>query len=453
MQRLAKKIYQTPLQDLRQLDACRRRLAWRYAIGMACCLCVVLLLGYVMHSAMVKQSLKAELVQLAQREAEVHKPDLEDWVTGRRGPSDVNIGFRPHRTAFYYVLGPEGQLVHGNETRPALRESVLALLKSQTLPRGEVVFEKVHANQEGALQLAVLRHPVKSDSDNYLGSVYAATDVGGSLAHLEQLLRLLMVLALGVVLLAGLGGWWMADRSLRPLQHSLRQQREFIANASHELRAPLTVMNTALKLVEQEAHGQLSEFHHQTLVDACDEVKRLRRLAEELLLLARADAGGLSFRQEPVTLGVIIERQVRPRALQAKAHSQTLSTSLANGLQVMGDADLLARLVGAGIDNAMEHTPRGGRIDITLQAKAKYVELNISDNGHGMSPEQCQRAFERFYRGDSSRQRHRSGAGLGLAIIDEIACQHGGSASLKSQEGKGTLLRVVLPLLDGNAFS
>ncbi|AMD02761.1 sensor histidine kinase [Halomonas chromatireducens] len=435
-----------PHHDLRQLEASRRRLAWRYALGMAMGLCTVLLVGYLMHSALVKQSLKSELVQLAQREAEVHKPDLEAWMEGRRGPDDVSIGFRPHRTAFYYILGPDARLVHGNETRPALREEVLALLKGNALPRGRVVFEEILADEEGALQLALLRHPVKDSEGRYLGSVYAATDVGGSLVHLEQLLVLLLGLALGFVVLAGLGGWWMADRSLLPLQQALRQQREFIASASHELRAPLTVMNTALALVEREGRERLDNFHHQTLVDARDEVRRLGRLAEELLLLARIDAGGVSQRHEHLPLDEVVQRQVRLRQPQAESRQQSLSMTLEPGLCVVGDADLLARLIGAGLDNAVAYTPKYGRIEVRLQARAGRARLEIVDTGPGMSEAQLARAFERFYRGDPSRQRHQAGAGLGLAIIDEVARQHGGEAQLFSREGEGTRLVVTLPL-------
>ncbi|WP_253445128.1 cell wall metabolism sensor histidine kinase WalK [Halomonas sp. Y3] len=435
-----------PLHDLAHLDACRRRLAWRYALGMALGLCAVLLVGYLMHSALVKQSLKSELVQLAQREAEVHKPDLEAWVAGRRGPEDVSIGFRPHRTAFYYVLGPDARLVHGNETRPSLRGEVLALLKDNALPRGRVVFEEIQADEEGALTLALLRHPVEDAEGSYLGSVYAATDVGGSLAHLEQLLALLLVLALGFVVLAGLGGWWMADRSLQPLQQALRQQREFIASASHELRAPLTVLNTALALVEREGRERLDDFHHQTLVDARDEVRRLGRLSEALLLLARFDAGGLSLRRERLALDAVVERQARLRRPQAEARGQTLDCHLAEGLRVVGDADLLARLVGAGLDNAVAYTPSGGAITVRLAAEAGQARLEIADNGPGMSDEQRRRAFERFYRGDPSRQRHQGGAGLGLAIIEEVAREHDGEARLLSAPGAGTRLVVTLPL-------
>ena len=435
-----------PHHDLRRLEASRRRLAWRYAVGMTLGICTVLLVGYLMHSALIKQSLKSELVQLAQREAEVHKPDLEAWMAGRRGPEDVNIGFRPHRTAFYYILGPDSRLVHGNETRPALRDEVLALLKGNTLPRDRVVFEDILADEEGVLQLALLRHPVEDAEGRYLGSVYAATDVGGSLAHLEQLLMLLLGLALGFVVLAGLGGWWMADRSLRPLQQALRQQREFIASASHELRAPLTVMNTALALVEREGRERLDDFHHQTLVDARDEVRRLGRLAEELLLLARVDAGGVSQRREHLALDEVVERQVRLRKPQAEAYQQILHVALESGVGVAGDADLLARLVGAGLDNAVAYTPEGGRIEVRLQVRAGWAHLEIADTGPGMKEAQLARAFERFYRGDPSRQRHRAGAGLGLSIIDEVARQHGGDARLFSREGEGTRLVVTLPL-------
>ncbi len=429
-----------------ELQSGRQRLAIGYAVGMALALCGVLLGGYFLHSAMVRNTLSTELAQLSQREAEVHKPDLQAWMAGTTGPADVSVGYRPHRTAFYYVMSSEGELVHGNETQPELREAVLTHLVGNDLPRDEVVFHDLEIDEaDGLVRLALLRHPVLSSDGTYLGSVFAATDVGGALAHLDQLLRIMFALSIGVVLLAGAGGWWMADRSLLPLRRALIQQREFIANASHELRGPLTVMQTALAMVERDAGDRLGAFHRQSIADARDETRRLGDLAAQLLLLARADAGALELRRAPLDLVAVIARQVRLRQSRAVASDQQLSADLPPEAPCRGDADLLSQALSAALDNAMYYTPPGGHIDVSLTPNKKGWQLLIADNGPGMDEQSCAAAFARFFRADSARSRHNGGAGLGLPILREIIELHGGSADIESKPGAGTKLMITLP--------
>ena len=430
----------------RELETGRRRLALGYAAGMAVALCAVLIGGYFMHSALVKQSLRAELAQLSQREAEVHKPDLEAWVAGNADPADVTIGYRPHRTAFYYIMSPDLELVHGNETQPELRDAVLDHVRTAELPRGEVVFREIEPDgAEDAVRLAVLRRPIDDDAGRYIGSVYAATDVGGALGHLDQLLLIMFALAFGVVALAGFGGWWMADRSLLPLRRALIQQREFIANASHELRGPLTVMQTALSMVERDAGDRLGAFHRQSLQDASEETRRLGDLAARLLLLARADAGALELRRAPLDLVAVVARQVRLYRSRAGAKGQQLGADLPSEAPCSGDADLLAQAVAVGLDNAMHYSPKGGRIDLSLNECGTGWRLVISDTGPGMDAQARANAFARFFRADSARSRHNGGAGLGLPILREIIELHGGRAEIDSQPGAGTRLVLTLP--------
>ena len=436
--------HRSPIED--ELQSGRRRLAIGYALGMALALCGVLLGGYFLHSAMVRNTLSTELAQLSQREAEVHKPDLQAWMDGATGPADVSIGYRPHRTAFYYIMSPEAELVHGNETQPELREAVLSHLMANDLPRDEVVFHDLAVDEaEDAVRLALLRHPVEGEDGTYLGSVFAATDVGGALAHLDQLLRIMFALALGVVVLAGAGGWWMADRSLLPLRRALIQQREFIANASHELRGPLTVMQTALSMVERDAGEKLGAFHRQSLQDASEETRRLGDLAARLLLLARADAGALELRRAPLDLAAVVARQVRLHQSRAEAKGQQLGADLPPEAPCSGDADLLAQAVTAGLDNAMHYTPKGGRIDLSLNDSGTGWRLVIADTGPGMDAQARANAFARFFRADSARSRHNGGAGLGLPILREIIELHGGRAEIDSQPGAGTKLVLTLP--------
>lgn len=431
------------LEDQR-LKFSRIRLALAYAISMALSLCLVLAAGYWIHSALVKQSLKTELQQLAEKEAGVHLIDLQEWAAGTRTKADVQLGFRPHRTAFYYILSNESQLVHGNETQPQLRPALLELLKNRELPTGKVIFKTLQPENEPELRLALLRYPVVSEGE-YLGSVYAATDVGGSLSHLDHLLGTSLALALGFVLLASIGGWWMADRSLQPLRLALQHQRQFIADASHELRAPLTVMTTALALINKEAAPQLSDFHQQTLADALDETRRLNRMAEELLLLARADAGGLQPRLEPLLLTSLVEQRLRLYRTQIEHKQLELKQQLEAIPPIQGDADLLNRLLTAALDNALQYTPVGEKLIIRLFNTHQGVVFSLCNTGICLTDTDLKQVFKRFYRGDPARQRHHLGAGLGLAMIREIMLAHGGKVKLKSHPDQGTCLICIFP--------
>lgn len=419
------------------LKTSRWKLARSYALGMALGLVVILAGGYWVHSALVKQALKAELHQLAHKEAGVHLPDLQRWAEGQMTSADVQIGLRSHRTAFYYILSSASELVHGNETQPGLRASVLELLKNNQLPPGEVVFATLYPKDEPGLHLALLRYPVMHEGE-YLGSVYAATDVGGSLSHLDQLLITSLLLLVGLVFLASMGGWWMADRSLQPLRLALQQQRRFIADASHELRAPLTVMTTALSLVREEAGQQLGEFHRETLDDALDETRRLSRLAEELLLLARADAGGI----EPVMMVFdpldLLEQKARLYSTRAEDKGLQLVCELDEHLRIRADRDLFQRMLDVVLENALTYTPEGGQVRLRTCLKQGRAVVMVSDTGPGMTPEEAERAFQRFYRADPARQRNQQGAGLGLSLVRELAELQGACVELTSSLGKGT---------------
>ena len=427
--------------DADRLIRSRRRLASHYAIGMALGLCLVLGVGYWVHSALVKHSLRIELEGLARVEAGVHLPDLQQWAAGTRRQEDVSIGFRPHRTAFYYILSANAELVHGNESRPQLREQVLRLLRDRSLPVGTVVFGKVDDGAGEILRLALLRHPVEQDGD-YLGSVYAATDVSGSLAHLEQLFRVVLALALGFVLLASFGGWWMADRSMIPLRRSLERQRRFVADASHELRAPLTVLTTALMLVRDEAGDRLDAFQRETLDDALDETRRLSRLSEELLTLARADSGQLSVCLGRVDLGELVRRCARLRQAEARSRGLWLEHEVVGEAHAHADSDLVVRMIGSALDNALAYTESGGRVKLGVCHEGGSVLLVVEDTGIGMDCTELEQVFERFYRADPARQRSRAGAGLGLSLIRELAQAQGAQVQLASSPGVGTTVSI-----------
>ncbi len=221
-------------------------------------------------------------------------------------------------------------------------------------------------------------------------------------------------------------------------------QQRFVAAASHELRAPLTVVLANLELLQHADTRRMNENERkQAVAEAHTEATRMARLVADLLSLARADAG-VPLRREPVELDRVLldvmgelRHQLRGRRLAVAAFEPVI---------VRGDPDRLKQLVLILIDNAIKYTESGGRVDVSLRRTDGEVVIDVSDTGVGIAPEHLPHVFERFYRADPARSRNAGGTGLGLPIARWIAEEHDGTVELASTLGKGTTATVRLPL-------
>ena len=226
-------------------------------------------------------------------------------------------------------------------------------------------------------------------------------------------------------------------------EEAYEAQQRFIAAASHELRAPLTVVLANLELLQRGRTRQMSEDERtQAVGEAYTEATRMARLVADLLSLARADAG-VPLRREPVELDrVLIEvvGEVRHQLL-----GQRLAVAAFEPAMVHGDPDRLKQLILILIDNAVKYTAPGGRVDVSLRRTNGDVVIEVRDTGVGIAPADLLRVFERFYRVDPSRSRNAGGSGLGLPIARWIVEEHGGTVELASTIGKGTTATVRLP--------
>jgi len=219
-------------------------------------------------------------------------------------------------------------------------------------------------------------------------------------------------------------------------------QRRFVADVSHELRTPLAAMQGNLEVLDRGA-ARDPELLAESLADMRREVARLIRMANDLLLLAQSEAG-FQLRSEPVELDTLlleVHRELRP---------------LANGIQirlgeedqviVQGDADRIKQaLLNLGI-NALQHTPAGGSVTLSLAREDGYAALVVTDTGAGIDADDLPYIFDRFYRADRARSRNQGGAGLGLAIVKWIAEAHGGHVAVTSAAGAGSRFTMLLPL-------
>jgi len=243
----------------------------------------------------------------------------------------------------------------------------------------------------------------------------------------------------------------MLDR----LQASFRAQERFVGDASHELRTPLTAIRGNVDVLQRQARLDGRRLDPSDLTSALDDISResdrMRRLLEDLLLLARADADAgnqpdktVPIRREVVRLDEIASEAVR--SAEVLASGQVLELEAPRGIEVQGDVDRLHQLVMILLDNAIRHTPSGGRIRVAVAATPDgQARIAVRDEGEGIAPEHLPHLFERFYRADGARGRSSGGTGLGLAIAQAICRAHGGEISVTSDPDQGATFLVTLP--------
>jgi heavy metal sensor kinase len=302
----------------------------------------------------------------------------------------------------------------------------------------------------------------------------------------EQWRALVKACALGVpfvMLIAAAGGWWLGRRGLRPLEaiaHQARDitgrtpdnrlavpgagpeldavassfnlvldrlglalatQRRFMADASHELRTPVSILRTVADVTLSQPRREDAEYRD-ALAVVGQQTTRLARLVDDMLVLARADAGGYPIVRAEVDLDAVVLDCVREFAATAAAKSIRLA-SQAQPVSVVVDETLLRRLIGNLLSNAIAYTPSGGSVEVAVVEARRGVSIRVTDSGPGIPPADRERIFERFVRLDPARAA--GGAGLGLAIARWIAEAHGGQLELLKSDARGSVFAATIP--------
>jgi len=246
--------------------------------------------------------------------------------------------------------------------------------------------------------------------------------------------------ALAALLLVTLGGSFLARKSLAPVERAVTHMRRFMADAAHELRAPLTVLRSRTDVALQQP--RTVEEYGAALRSIQRESERMAGIVGNLLLLARADTGELPLHIEKVYLDDIALDATRAAHELAKAKGVELALDEFDETPVQGDRGLLRQLVMILLDNGVKFTPPGGRVNVRVRNAGQRAQLEVADTGAGIAPDHLSHVFERFFRADPARSRG-EGAGLGLSIARWIAQQHGASIDIASEAGKGTQVIVT----------
>jgi signal transduction histidine kinase len=233
------------------------------------------------------------------------------------------------------------------------------------------------------------------------------------------------------------------DAMLARLDAAFAAQRQFTADASHELRNPLAIIRTNVDVVLSDPNADPDDLR-QTIVVVKRASDRMARLVDDLLALARRQEPTLEH--EPVDLGVAVTEASDDFVVPAAARGIVLDRAIAPGVTVTGDRDALKRVVANLLENAVRLAPEGSRIRLATGGEGDRAWIAVADEGPGISPEDQPHVFDRFWRADRGRARVDGGTGLGLAIVRQIVEGHGGQVRLQSKVGLGSSFVVWLPV-------
>jgi heavy metal sensor kinase len=398
-------------------------------------------------------------------------------------PIEIRDEFREHS-----VLGPGGDLFQ------VCNDAGEWLYRSAPLENNHVPIRRpAELNSDPRFEnLTVQGIPARFASARIVvnGSPYTVQVAAPVNEFNEALERFRLILWLSVPLLLGLaavGGYWISRRALKPvdrittaadaisiqnlserldvphtgdelqrlsetlnrmlsrLNDSVQRMSQFTADASHELRAPVSLIRTTAELAVKD--GRTSDEYHDDMLQILAEAERTSRLIDSLLFLARADAGEDRYQRELTDLSSSVREAVaQGRSLAAEKQIAMTADLGTVPVVVQGDGDALRRLLLILIDNAIKYTPEGGSVRVCLSTTEGHAVAAVSDSGIGIAQEDQTRIFDRFWRADKVRSRGMGGAGLGLSIARWIAERHRGTIVVESLPAQGSTFTMKIPL-------
>jgi two-component system OmpR family sensor kinase len=423
--------------------------------------------------------LRADLTDAIDRDL---RPAIGQIATGYRveGPpeatdvaSSVLTGERPAAQ----VLDADGRVLVTFGDRVAHAPMLTKTDEAAVLRDGTSVRTVTLAGQRFRLVARpVLRHGRQQ-------AVVAVESLAGVDRSVRRVLVLLLIAGPAALIATALGGWWLARRALRPIdrmtaraaaidldrmhdrlavprtgdevahlattlnamldriEHGVEEQHRLVADASHELRTPLAAMRSEIDVSLRA--DDLPPAARQVLESAREEVDRMTRTVDDLLVLASLDEGRLELLTEPLNLHDVVARAVASLHPLARMRGVSLSVDGPEAMAV-GDADRLGHAIRNLVENAIKFSPDGGAVAVTTWTSATEAGVTVRDQGPGVAPDVRERIFDRFFRADPSRTRASGGGGLGLAISREIALAHEGRVWVDDAGARGSAFSLAL---------
>jgi signal transduction histidine kinase len=391
-----------------------------YTLSLVCLLVLFIGLLYVLISHEINTKEVEELRDYFSKEKHEFMEELYE-------NDEHGLEYEPNRTVFYYVFNSSGELVNGEETKASLNQWID---KNINLSDQELI-ERLEWRNEHFL---VMNFPL----DNQ-GFVILGMDITAEKHLIQRITIILVVLTVFFGGIFALLGYFFAGQAIKPIKLAFDKQEKFVSDASHELRTPLSIFYSSVDLLMREEKDRLSPFGKEVLEDVKTEAHLMNKLIEDLLLLARSDKNFLNLDLKEVNLSQLF-KSICSRFLRLQQARVHLIENIQPGVTFTCDETRIQQLVYILLDNAFRYTTEG-EVKFILAEESEQIKIIIEDTGCGISPEKLPFIFDRFYRGDETREK--GGAGLGLAIAQSIVNAHGGKISATSTLGKGTVFTVI----------
>lgn len=251
-----------------------------------------------------------------------------------------------------------------------------------------------------------------------------------------------VLISMGLVFISS---WLLSKVAIAPIKAAWQKQLDFTADASHELRTPLSTIQTNLDVVLSNPDATI-ESQMKWLENIKIENKRMSNLVSNLLLLSRADTNEAIINKEFLNLSALVSEVVMTYSTVSEHNDLALTSTVQETISMCGDKDRIKQLLVILIDNAIKYNTPNGTVNIILSRNESCATIEISDTGIGIESEDIKRVFDRFYRGKQARLYNSDGSGLGLSIAKLITEEHEGKITAKSQTGKGTTFKIVMPM-------
>ena len=406
-----------------------------------------LTLGYVGILALILLIFGVVVVISFQRQVTSQQDKLLDQkvkslVNGSLSSTDQTAILEDPNNYGWVILTPDGSTLRQNTSAASLGLPSHRLAQ-KSLHEREIVSATIDGSQD---KVRVASSPAVQSGALVVLQVARSPSVVQGIV--DRLILVLFTVGLGALILAAAGGLFMSRRAMRPVQEAFGRQRTFIADASHELKTPLTLIRADAEVLSR---GLDKTSDNRELVDdLLGETDRMSALLSDLLLLARLDADKVSVSRDPFDLALVLSETAERFAARAVAEGKNLEIHHSGKLPARGDAARTGQILAVLIDNALRFTPASGTITVEGRIVDKRVEATVTDTGPGIAPENLNRIFERFYRADThsaARTRGPSGGGtgLGLAIAHDLARAQGGELIAGNADEGGARFTLTLP--------
>jgi signal transduction histidine kinase len=382
--------------------------------------------------------------------------DLDDSLRGAARALASTVATRGTGAVSVYLSTPDRSLVLFDSTgAPVGQRNIDPWL-------GEFARQAVHSDRGGSKShheerdriLRAYAEPLRTADGRSFVAMAVADEI-----EIEDRYSALIVASIAAALFAlvlvGIGGWFIAGKSIAPVDRAVEQMRRFMADAAHELRTPLTVVRSRAEVALQRERDRPE--YEDALRGIERESIRIGRIVEDLLTLARADAGERPIERQRVFLDDIVLDTAETAKTLATRRDVRIAVAEFEEAPIVGDPMLVRQLIMILLDNAIKFSPAGTLVQVGVWRPNGAARLSVSDAGPGIPAEQLPHVFERFYRGDVARSRAGTaaseGAGLGLSIAQWIAEEHSASIRIDSIVGKGTCVVVDFPAAESDGVS